>query len=64
MAGPYRVLGISGSLRQDSYNTAALRAARALAPSGEFRYYARGRAGICTSGPWPRLRRYEWRCRR
>lgn len=29
-----RVLGISGSLRKGSYNTAALRAAQALAPEG------------------------------
>jgi chromate reductase len=29
---PIEVLGISGSLRQDSFNTAALRAARELAP--------------------------------
>jgi chromate reductase len=29
-----RVLGISGSLRRASYNTAALRAAQALAPAG------------------------------
>ncbi|HYZ31135.1 MAG TPA: NADPH-dependent FMN reductase [Crenalkalicoccus sp.] len=29
-----RVLGISGSLRRGSYNTAALRAARELAPAG------------------------------
>jgi chromate reductase, NAD(P)H dehydrogenase (quinone) len=29
-----RVLGISGSLRQGSFNTAALRAARELAPAG------------------------------
>lgn len=29
-----RVLGISGSLRRGSYNSAALRAARALAPAG------------------------------
>jgi len=27
-------LGIAGSLRQDSYNRAALRAAQALAPTG------------------------------
>jgi chromate reductase len=29
-----RILGISGSLRQGSYNTAALRAAQAMAPEG------------------------------
>jgi NAD(P)H-dependent FMN reductase len=29
-----RVLGISGSLRRGSFNTAALRAARELAPAG------------------------------
>mgnify|MGYP002735284016 CR=1 FL=1 len=33
MANTLNVLGISGSLRQDSYNTAALRAARDNAPS-------------------------------
>jgi len=32
--GPIRVVGISGSLRAGSYNTAALRAAIALAPEG------------------------------
>lgn len=32
MADKIRILGISGSLRADSYNTAALRAARELAP--------------------------------
>ncbi|HQT78864.1 MAG TPA: NAD(P)H-dependent oxidoreductase [Rhodopila sp.] len=31
---PIRVLGISGSLRRGSFNTAALRAARELAPAG------------------------------
>lgn len=33
MINKIKVLGISGSLRQDSYNTAALRAARDSAPS-------------------------------
>ena len=32
MATPLKVLGISGSLRRGSYNTAALKAAQALAP--------------------------------
>lgn len=32
--GPIRVVGISGSLRAGSYNTAALKAAIALAPDG------------------------------
>jgi chromate reductase len=31
---PIRVLGLSGSLRKDSYNTALLRAAQELAPEG------------------------------
>ena len=31
---PIRVLGLSGSLRKDSYNTALLRAAQELAPDG------------------------------
>jgi len=34
MATPLNVLGISGSLRKASYNTAALRAAQELAPEG------------------------------
>lgn len=34
MAEQLKVLGISGSLRQASFNTAALRAARELAPEG------------------------------
>jgi chromate reductase len=34
MAAPLKVLGISGSLRKASYNTAALRAAQELAPEG------------------------------
>ncbi len=34
MASSVRLLGISGSLRKKSYNTAALMAARALAPEG------------------------------
>lgn len=34
MPAPIRVLAISGSLRRDSFNTAALRAAAALAPPG------------------------------
>ena len=34
MAAPLKVLALSGSLRAASYNTAALRAARALAPEG------------------------------
>jgi chromate reductase, NAD(P)H dehydrogenase (quinone) len=34
MAGSFRVLGISGSLRQGSFNAAALRAAVMLAPAG------------------------------
>jgi chromate reductase len=33
-ASPLRVLGVSGSLRKGSFNTAALRAARELAPEG------------------------------
>lgn len=32
MSGPLSILGISGSLRRDSYNTALLRAARTLLP--------------------------------
>ena len=31
-----RILGISGSLRRESYNSAALRAAVELAPEGAF----------------------------
>ncbi len=31
---PFKILGISGSLRTGSYNTAALRAAKELAPEG------------------------------
>lgn len=31
---PLKILGVSGSLRKDSYNTAALRAAQELAPAG------------------------------
>ena len=31
---PFSILGISGSLREGSYNTAALRAARQLVPEG------------------------------
>jgi len=31
---PFSILGISGSLRAGSYNTAALRAAQQLAPDG------------------------------
>jgi chromate reductase, NAD(P)H dehydrogenase (quinone) len=34
MSGEIRVLGISGSLRRGSYNSAALRAAQGLAPAG------------------------------
>ena len=34
MAPPLKVIAISGSLRQSSYNTAALRAAQELAPEG------------------------------
>lgn len=34
MADPIRILGMSGSLRRGSYNTAALRAALRLAPEG------------------------------
>lgn len=34
MAEPIRILGISGSLREGSFNTAALRAAHQLAPAG------------------------------
>jgi chromate reductase len=34
MNRPIRILGISGSLRRDSYNSAALRAAAELAPEG------------------------------
>ena len=34
MSRPIRILGIAGSLRQQSYNRAALRAAAALAPEG------------------------------
>ncbi len=34
MNRPLRVLGVSGSLREGSYNTAALRAAQAVAPAG------------------------------
>ena len=33
-AAPVRILGISGSLRKGSFNSAALRAARELAPQG------------------------------
>ena len=33
MSASVKVLGISGSLRRNSYNTAALRAAQELAPS-------------------------------
>jgi chromate reductase len=33
-AGPLRILGISGSLRKASFNTATLRAAQELAPAG------------------------------
>ena len=32
--GTVRIVGISGSLRRDSFNAATLRAARELAPSG------------------------------
>ncbi|HZE61461.1 MAG TPA: NAD(P)H-dependent oxidoreductase [Burkholderiales bacterium] len=34
MADPITILGIAGSLRKDSYNKAALRAAQALCPDG------------------------------
>jgi chromate reductase len=34
MAENFRILGIAGSLRRDSYNRAALRAAQQLAPEG------------------------------
>ena len=34
MAQQIRILGIAGSLRRDSYNKAALRAAQQLAPDG------------------------------
>ncbi|HEX6718068.1 MAG TPA: NAD(P)H-dependent oxidoreductase [Pyrinomonadaceae bacterium] len=34
MSRPVRILGIAGSLRRDSYNRAALRAATELAPEG------------------------------
>ncbi|HUI70321.1 MAG TPA: NAD(P)H-dependent oxidoreductase [Spirochaetia bacterium] len=34
MAEPLKILGIAGSLRRDSYNKAALRAAQLLAPAG------------------------------
>lgn len=34
MSDSFKILGISGSLRKDSYNTATLRAAQALAPEG------------------------------
>ena len=34
MSEPCRILGIAGSLRQDSYNRAALRAATELVPAG------------------------------
>ncbi len=34
MSTPIKILGISGSLRQGSYNSAALRAAQELAPAG------------------------------
>ena len=34
MPKPLRIAGISGSLRKDSYNTAAIRAAMELAPEG------------------------------
>lgn len=33
-SSPFKILGISGSLRKGSYNTAALRAAQELAPEG------------------------------
>ena len=34
MNGPFRILGIAGSLRKGSYNAAALRAAQKLVPDG------------------------------
>src|SRR5713101_1316952 len=34
MSEPIRILGIAGSLRRDSYNRAALRAATKLVPDG------------------------------
>jgi hypothetical protein len=34
MSKPIRILGIAGSLRRESYNRAALRAATALVPKG------------------------------
>ena len=34
MSKPVRILGIAGSLRRDSYNRAALRAATELVPEG------------------------------
>lgn len=34
MSGPIRILGIAGSLRRESFNRAALRAATELAPEG------------------------------
>ena len=34
MKKPFRILGIAGSLRRQSYNRSALRAARELAPAG------------------------------
>lgn len=34
MTKPIRILGIAGSLRRESYNRAALRAAAELAPEG------------------------------
>ena len=34
MSKPIRILGIAGSLRRQSYNRAALRAATQLAPEG------------------------------
>ena len=36
MSKPVRILGIAGSLRRESYNRAALRAATQLAPEGAF----------------------------
>ena len=35
MSRPVRILGIAGSLRRDSYNRAALRAATELVPAVE-----------------------------
>ena len=34
MSNPVRILGIAGSLRRESYNRAALRAATQLVPKG------------------------------